>query len=47
MPTKSTNNDRPLISEVNCETGEATIRPMNDVEYEAFLINQQDNETLA
>ena len=30
---------RPDVTDVNVETGETIIRPMNDAEYEAWLAN--------
>jgi hypothetical protein len=32
MPNQNTNN-RPLVNDINCETGEETVRPMTDEEY--------------
>lgn len=31
------NTIRPEITEVNCETGEVIVRPMDDVEYANFV----------
>ena len=30
---------RPDVIDINCETGEETIRPMNDSEFEAWKAN--------
>jgi hypothetical protein len=34
---------RPTITEVNCETGEVTVRPMDEAEYQSYLNVQKDN----
>ena len=36
---------RPETTEVNCETGEVTTRPMTDEEYASYLVVQSQNET--
>lgn len=36
---------RPEVTEVNCETNEVTIRPMNDDEYANWLKRQNEAET--
>ena len=28
--------DRPLVNDVNCQTGETTVRPMTDEEFAAY-----------
>jgi len=40
-------SSRPEITEVNCETGEVIIRPMDDAEFANYQKLQQSDETLA
>jgi hypothetical protein len=40
-----TKQTRPKVNEVNCETNEVTLRPMNDEEYANWLKVQNETET--
>lgn len=41
MP-KTKTTDRPLITDVDCATGETVTRPMTDEEYAAYLVVEDE-----
>lgn len=39
---KAKTKDRPLITDIDCATGESVTRPMTDEEYAAYLVVEDE-----
>jgi len=43
---KTKTDNRPMVNEVNCETGEIIFREMTDEEFASYKVMQSEAETI-